>query len=212
MGTCGRTVPSAATKAKSSSARWRSRTTHTNSPVVGQSAPCTTRRALRPLISTTACSPRLLQPAAAGETRAVLSYPPPRPHPQRPTAWAPAITASFFGVGRIGPAQHVLGSLPAIVQLVQGTANGPFADRVPGVAQLRPQQGYRPSGRTMVPRLWVLGQQRLQHRASPRDQGHEATAVWSSLHPGQPIASPRCRPPVDAAQAAPQGGATTAAG
>jgi hypothetical protein len=76
LGTPGRIWPSAATKARQSSWRLRSRMSVASWPVAAFRAPWTTRRALRPERTTSAGAPRLAQTARrGGYSRRVVSSP-----------------------------------------------------------------------------------------------------------------------------------------
>src|SRR5260221_13709638 len=173
LGTSGRPWPNAATKAAQSSWRLRSRMRETNSPVAAVSAPCTTRRALRPLTTTTCCSPRCPQPArSGGNSRSVVSSPNHTSPPAATLAAACSATAFFLGVGRVGPPQHVLRPLPSPAQPMERAAHGALGGRPAPLGQLRTQERRCPAGRRIAVclRRGAPPEQRMPRRPPPRDE------------------------------------------
>jgi hypothetical protein len=138
------------------------------------------RRLLRPLMTTRAGSPRRLHPArSGGNSRSAVSS---ATHPSPPAAntAAAAITAPVFGVLGIGPAQNVLGPLPAVAKTVQRAADGPLPDHAAGLGQLPTEQRHRPAGGLVAVGLGVGDQQRGQSRLPGRAQLDLAPAVVPS--------------------------------
>jgi hypothetical protein len=110
----------AATNAALSVPPPRSRTTRTISPVPMFSAPCSTRRALRPLITTTCCAPRPRRPQGGELAQDRLIAQPDRPARRQHRRGQRAPPPPFCRVRRIGTAQYVFRSLPAPAALRRG--------------------------------------------------------------------------------------------
>jgi hypothetical protein len=86
----------------------------TGRPVAALSAPCTTRRLLRPATTTTACSPHRAQAARnRGNSRSGVASPNQTSPPAVTIAAACAATAFVLAVRRIGTPQDELGPLPS---------------------------------------------------------------------------------------------------
>src|SRR5260221_8224639 len=207
LGTAGRTWPNASTKAAQSSGRLRWGTSATNSPVAALRAPCTTRRALRPEITTTRCSPRRAHPArSGGYSRSVVSSP---NHPSPPAATmlaACSATAFLLCVGRVGPTEHEFGALPAPAEAMQGAADGPLGHPPAALAQLGAQQRHRPARRRIPVRLGVaLRQQRVQRRLRARVEPARLARMLALRDAGNPLRPPGSDPVVHARLRAIQG-------
>lgn len=112
--------------------RLRSRMRVTSSPVAALSAPCTTRRLLRPLTTTTACSPRCAQAErSGGNSRSVVSTPNQTSPPAATIAAACCATVFFLGIRRIGTSQDELGPLPSPAQTMDRPADGRETGAIP---------------------------------------------------------------------------------